>query len=975
MSKKFSHDINMSIAKDRKNRQTNLIITGVRRCRQDGIFMCTMAVIIVFFLTATLLFMDNANEFQIQTNYDYYGEWLLRTPVSEKIKSPYLENSGEIWTGGAIYGMDKKDNDIAEVKFVNAVSSSLMTGKNIGAIDNDMIKHGHIKLKQGRFPENDNEVVMEESAMKVIDDKCKAGQYISFYVASDDDTVSLALKHKKLKLNKVTYKVVGVISEYASLWNGGEKLPNAFVTKNAFKSLDMKKTGYSFFYIRKKYVGADVSDFAIKLMESIQKKITDNLSDGTKFYELVFSLNDFAYGNSFLGSKTIYRNMTYILMVAGSAVMAYVMSVYFSKRKKFYLRLMEIGAERKKVFNISLYECLYYVMPAAVVSIVLSYLIGMMVVYIVAKKNSIKYFFILRGKTLLMISASFLLVFAMSFVFSWIMLGSRRITEKKNKLSAYAYRHLKKRAGKGRRLNIREYEKRQRICSPLPVLFMRMTGVGVCICIFVCFVQINSKVKLYKSVCIENKDFTIQTEDKNFEIKAVKVPAKRHMDDSTGKVVEYIYAGEGTQKTYMKDIFSEEFTDFISGFNGVKNAEYTLWDDSHLFSWDGKGVAYYYKKNLSEGAEYIDTSTVVGKKYAQEYDSLMYRGIYYKDTEDIWSKISDKINKKSTDYNEFKNGNEVILFEQKYAQGEDGTLQYEIEAGKNKAADADGFDSSIKKGDTLTIKTDGKDIEVRVGDILAIEDFDFLRLGDTKPYIIAASDKLAQKIAEQDKIKAGYNHVQIDFSRISDTAATDKILERKCENSNYECESKYKEINKAFKNMVRNSLTYGTLVVIITVIYIFISICILYEEYNRKKEKRKLLKNFGVQEKEFTKSTLRNGMREAVYLLISIPIAYIFYGIDFILKWHDEYGQQYGNGTKSFGYADAEYIRSYFFNKKIFDLNERNFVFYKLLDVVDIHKVIVFFIFMLLVVIMIHYILGKGKAEDIKNKKYFQNKD
>lgn len=65
----------------------------------------------------------------------------------------------------------------------------------------------------------------------------------------------------------------------------------------------------------------------------------------------------------------------------------------------------------------------------------------------------------------------------------------------------------------------------------------------------------------------------------------------------------------------------------------------------------------------------------------------------------------------------------------------------------------------------------------------------------------------------------------------------DKILERKCENLNYESESNYKKIDKTFKVMVRETLTYGTLAVIITVIYIFILVCILYEEYERKKPK------------------------------------------------------------------------------------------------------------------------------------------
>lgn len=434
------------------------------------------------------------------------------------------------------------------------------------------------------------------------------------------------------------------------------------------------------------------------------------------------------------------------------------------------------------------------------------------------------------------------------------------------------------------------------------------------------------------------------------------------MDESEGKVTNYIYAGEGTQKIYMKDVFSSEFTEFLSEIKGVKKAEYSLWDDSHIFSWNKKGTADYYKNHLSEGAEYIDTSTAAGKEYAYEYDSLMYRGIYYKNARDIWNIISSKVDKKSTDYDEFNNGNEIILFEQKHNQTENG--------------DEKGFDETIKKGDVLTIQTKGKDIKVRVSDILAIEDFDFMGLGDTKPYMIAGSNKLAEKIAAHDGIKAGYNNVKIDFSRVSDTAAVDKILERKCENLNYESESNYKKIDKAFKVMIRETLTYRTLAVIITVIYIFILVCILYEKYERKKAKRKLLKNLGVQPKEFTKSVLKNGLREASYLLISLPISYVIYGIGFILEWQREYGEQYSQKTGSFSYADAEYIRSYLFNRKIFELNERNFVFYKLADLVDIYKTGAFFALMFSVVVISHYVLGKEKryvAKSFRSEKYFKN--
>ena len=124
------------------------------------------------------------------------------------------------------------------------------------------------------------------------------------------------------------------------------------MTKSAFVSLNMTKSGYAFRSIRKRYAGADICYFAANLIESVQKRITDRLSGGSDFDECGYAVNDYAYGNSFFGSKSMYRNMTYILMALGSAVMAYVITVYFAKRKKFYLRLLEIGADRKKVIKI-----------------------------------------------------------------------------------------------------------------------------------------------------------------------------------------------------------------------------------------------------------------------------------------------------------------------------------------------------------------------------------------------------------------------------------------------------------------------------------------------------------------------------------------------------------------------------------------------------------------------------------------------
>ena len=90
-----------------------------------------------------------------------------------------------------------------------------------------MIKKWSYKVKGGEVSEKDNEIVLEESALKsnlII--KCGMGDYISFMWHLDDDTVSLAPKHRKLRLNRVRYRIVGIIRNMRHCGMAERKLPN-----------------------------------------------------------------------------------------------------------------------------------------------------------------------------------------------------------------------------------------------------------------------------------------------------------------------------------------------------------------------------------------------------------------------------------------------------------------------------------------------------------------------------------------------------------------------------------------------------------------------------------------------------------------------------------------------------------------------------------------------------------------------------
>lgn len=903
----------------------NLQRVGMRRRKKEVLRMKIMAGLMVLFLALTLLFQDNMNHYQMEMNYRNYGEWLIREPVSSDISHPYLEHCGEIWTGGGIYrGQEGKASEQLQV---DPSDNSLYTGKTIGRLTPDIIQTGYIRLYEGKFPEKDNEIAMELSALQALGCDYDLGQEITLYTAENENITDLILKEEKMTLKRETFVLVGTIRSYTGQWNEGDALPNAIITENAFAKINMQKHGYRFLRLKKEYVDERVASFAIEVMDSVRETLTKKVKGGLE--QNGYSFNTFAYYNAFWSNKTMYRNMIMILIVLGASVMSYLMSSYLSKRKKFYYRMREIGATAAQVFRMTVYECVYSVLYTAIAVLALSYGMSFVLVFAVAKAAAIPFFYVFRFETLCLIVVSVAAVLLLAMLCAYLLLRKKRLTDNRNRLSRLAERRIRRRAKKKRKrkLAVQEMEKRYRMSHSFSVVFVRIIGIGVCVSVLACLMQINRNANAYKYARTDYVDFTVQAKRVWISMDE-DVPVKPYKGED-GKMVDSEYMGWGCDEDSMRQRIPESLLQDLRELSGIRHISYATYDNFHWFDWEGKEESEYFQHRLweemgsarrGENGEYIpieiDTSTDKGREYVEKTEKQrLYQGRYYHDCAEVWEDLSPHLKKTKASYEDFCDGDEVILLER--------GLESDMEENKvtGEIIHSDRYidrDQTLNEGDMLTIHTEGKDVTVRIGAILFCEE-----LGNQygySAYGIIGSEALAKRIAAEEKFSFGYNHLKIDFNAFYNSEATDKIITRQCVQNNLSYDSEAEYIRASYTRLVQSAIVYGTLAAIITILYLFIVSCVLQEERQKKQKQWEAFHQLGVPWKRLRQQDFRNGFREMLYLLISIPVLCIIW----IMYLRADYTD------------DITGYTSLFFHKTIYVITEQKYVFYALFDEINI---------------------------------------
>lgn len=924
-----------------KSQEINLQKVGMKRRKKEVLHMKIMTGLMVVFLTVTLLFQDNMNQYQMEMNYCHYGAWLIREPVSANLQNPYLEEGGEIWSGGTIY--QGGEGETREMITLSPDNTEGCSGKILGTLDTDMVQTGKLQLYEGKFPEKKDEITMEYSVLQTLGLDYELGQKITFYVPEKESTADMIINNEKLKLHRMTFTLVGTIKSYASFWNEGEVLPNAVISREKFEEISMEKQGFRFLKLKEAYENENVSSFALKLAESIKKRVANQGS----WEEAGYAINTFAYENSFWSNPVMYRNMTWILVVLGISIMSYLMSSYLSKRKKYFYRLREIGATIAQVWSMAAYECIYSVVFTVAGTLAFSYGISILVVFAVAESVQIPFFYVFKWETLCKILICIILVLIVAMFCALVLLKDRRITENSNRISKLAAKRIRRRAGK-KKWNVREMEKRYWISHPISMIFARVIGIGVCVCVMACLMQINEKVCSYQTISNEMKDFYINTPEIKMRNISEEVPVKSSYIDEEGNRRDTIHIGRSESYHAMNEVIPDRVFQVLGELNGIKTMQCSTRDQTHTFEWRGKGESEYYKKYHNIQTAYtvdnekleMDDSDDRSKKMLAELDSWLYEGRYFQDCASVWKDLKPYLDGTKADYKAFCSGKQVILME--------STVEMAQEVKNNQS----NMDATLQPGDNLTICTNGKDVQVEVAAVLSSDEMINYRFGKG-PYSIVGSEKLGRKIAGEDGSKYGYNHIDITFNALSGSETTDKLIARQCVQNNLEYDSDAETIRAAFEKIFQAALTYGTLGVIISVLYLFILFCVLQEEQSKKEKKFMALHHLGISLKEINKIRWKNGLVEVLYMFLSVPVLYFVW----YLKVQPEYSE------------DIVSMYSHFFGRTIYFKTKWDYIIYSILDEVNIFWVVSYLLFMAVFIIGVHVKTGCFQKKELTEKR------
>lgn len=692
----------------------------------------------------------------------------------------------------------------------------------------------------------------------------------------EDEHSKLMEQDKGISLNRVTYTLVGTIKSYTTLWAEGDVLPDAIITQTDFERLTMPKTEYLFSVIGEEYIEDDIWSFAQELWDSICLKLE---ADDTTAEEQELVYNSFAYDNPFWSNRTMYRNMTIMLVVLGSCIMAYLMSSYLAKRRQFYYRLREIGASVMQIWKMAAYECIWSTAGVALMSLAVSYLVSVLTVFMVAKGAKITFFYIFSWKTLFIIIGCVCIVLASSMFAALILFKGKKLTSGRTKISKPAQAILRKKSRKpGHRISLNDVMKRERICHPLSAVFSRVVGILTCVTVLTCMMQIYQRVTLYETINTAFSDFEISTDKITVSFDLQSIPCIPYTPSWSDEEVTEEYFGCSYDIMSMETVIPDNFIRTLNDLSGIRHTDYYTVDATHIFSWEGKGESEYYQDNHHSFYQFegiVDASTEAGQKLLEAADASLYNGYYFQNTKSIWDRLKKSLDKDVADYDEFSMGNQVIILEnysEEYIEDvegfdseenieDDGTLGL---GGQIKR------DETLEPGDTLTIHTAGEDIEVTVAGILPAEDYLFEYGGSA--YNLVGSESLGKMIAYEDGTEYGYNKLNIELNQYASSEATAKIIAKQCVLNGLQYSSYTETIKGAYNNILKSALVYGTLGVIILILYIFVLSCIIQEEQRKRQKQYRSLHQLGVSLKQLSKARFCEGIINSLYMLISIPV-------------------------------------------------------------------------------------------------------
>lgn len=177
----------------------DLAVEKLRRRRRRTLFLFLVLTLSFGFILLSLSLERSMSYSNQEFRFDHYGEWYLAIPNGMGSDGRWL--AGQDWA-----------KQVGRMETLGHVQTS--GGEiGLGTLDQDMIQVGRLTLEDGRWPQAENEIVMEAGTLLEMGYSACAGQTIQL-------TIKLPTSDGWVQTRQ-EYLLCGILQEYSDLWTQG----------------------------------------------------------------------------------------------------------------------------------------------------------------------------------------------------------------------------------------------------------------------------------------------------------------------------------------------------------------------------------------------------------------------------------------------------------------------------------------------------------------------------------------------------------------------------------------------------------------------------------------------------------------------------------------------------------------------------------------------------------------------------------
>ena len=668
----------------------------------------------VFFVTAVLIFQENMYQWQMQSNKDRFGDWFImdigsRQPDSNLTDHIYIEQPVKV------------------SRSVNVLNDDWQsTGFYVGSFSSEFLAQSHIKLDEGRHPENSDEIAMDWNTLLTLGYKGEIGESINLKYY---DNNSIGNKEKR---KDKTYTLVGIYRNYTNIWNNGKQIPSAVVVDSELSQFNYD-TRSVFLYPIKSSIKTD--DYKA-VFDSIKEKTSKS-----------YTYNSGVYNYKPWGSTSIYIYMYLIVMAIGITALSYQLIEYKNTRKASYKKYASLGADSSQLRRMYIIENALIIVPAALIGIITAFLAGGIVGGILEGKAGFSFYTINVSIVLKSIASVVIAVVVEEIVG---LLSNVMDTVKEKRLKAGSKKQIvnievRNKNTSGRKSKLKVSNVSRVITSRL----MKRDGVGMIIgvrlfSLFICVVLVFSVLKITTSFDKYKKNNSLpdiygylDVPSSNYRTDMIYISYLKDFDNYPDKSLNM---DEFTQDDLINKEYNSRnrynipyaelrqlildngmtalFTSIpynspdriiksncaimnsplakdgnnsliegvssgvIDGLNeipGIVSIDYSIFESERTWYWDNQD---YHKMGIDKIIAAQKASSIARTMKDPTYGSrYVFATEYVNPTKEIYDIASKYIDKSNINYDDFASGKQVIVFIQDNCEGD--------------------YDDTLKAGDTL----------------------------------------------------------------------------------------------------------------------------------------------------------------------------------------------------------------------------------------------------------------------------------